>query len=55
MLLAELGFYLGPFDGKLNGETAGAIRRYQRENRLVVNGVASRALLDGFELKNQAR
>ena len=53
--LAELGFYLGPFDGKLNGETAGAIRRYQRENRLVVNGVASRALLDGLELKNQAR
>ena len=54
-LLVELGFYLGPFDGKLNGETAGAIRRYQRENRLVVNGVASRALLDGLDLKNQAR
>ena len=53
--LAEIGLYVGPIDGIMGGETADAIRAYQRQNRLAVDGRATRALLDGMELSVQAR
>jgi len=47
--LARLQFDPGPSDGVLNDQTADAIRKYQADRKLKVDGEASRALL--FRLK----
>ena len=47
--LARLQFDPGPSDGVLNDQTAEAIRKYQADRKLKVDGEASRALL--FRLK----
>jgi hypothetical protein len=38
MLLGRLGYDIGPFDGILDGRTREAVRQYQRDHRLPVNG-----------------
>lgn len=43
--LAELGIYRGPRDGRLSDATKSAIRAYQRQARLTIDGQVSRALL----------
>jgi TPR repeat protein len=47
--LARLQFDPGPSDGVLNGQTAEAIRKYQTDRKLKVDGEPSRTLL--FRLK----
>lgn len=49
-LLAELGFYVGPFDGSMNDVTEAAIREYQRRN-----GLANRSLLNHLQSVGQAK
>jgi len=44
--LAAHGYDAGPADGRMGPRTAAAIRRYQRDAGLPVDGVASRELLD---------
>jgi peptidoglycan hydrolase-like protein with peptidoglycan-binding domain len=44
--LAEHGYDPGPADGIQGARTAAAIRAYQRDAQLPVNGVASKGLLD---------
>jgi hypothetical protein len=43
--LRSLGYYRGPIDGVAGPKTATAIRSYQRQNGLVVDGRASPELL----------
>jgi peptidoglycan hydrolase-like protein with peptidoglycan-binding domain len=47
--LREAGYFPGRFDGRMSEGTATAIRAYQAEHGLPVNGVPSRALLDRLE------
>lgn len=54
-LLAELGFYVGPFDGAMNDVTEAAIREYQRRNGLEANGLANRSLFDHLQSVGQAK
>ena len=54
-LLAELGFYVGPFDGSMNDVTEATIREYQRRNGLEANGLANRSLLDHLQSVGQAK
>ena len=44
--LAELGLYRASIDGRITRETTAAIRTYQRQARLKVDGAPSRALLE---------
>ncbi len=44
--LAQLGLYLAAVDGRITRETTAAIRTYQRQARLKVDGATSRALLE---------
>ena len=44
--LAELGLYRAPIDGRITRETTAAIRAYQRQARLRIDGAPSRALLE---------
>lgn len=44
--LADLGLYLGPVNGRLNEETRGAIRVYQKDAGLRADGKISRDLLN---------
>ena len=44
-LLAH-GYHVGPIDGAIGKKTKGAIRQYQRDAGLPVNGVATKELLD---------
>ncbi len=44
--LNNLGFYLGPVDGKMNPETTEAIKIFQRKHGLKVNGEADQATRD---------
>lgn len=44
-LLAH-GYHVGPIDGLIGKRTKGAIRQYQRDAGLPVNGVATKELLD---------
>ncbi len=44
--LAQLGLYLAAVDGRITRETTAAIRNYQRQARLKVDGAVSRALLE---------
>lgn len=54
-LLAELGFYVGPFDGTMDDVTVAAIREYQRRNGLDANGLAGRSLLEHLNAVGQAK
>ncbi|HXV24587.1 MAG TPA: peptidoglycan-binding protein [Alphaproteobacteria bacterium] len=47
--LKQAGFTPGRFDGRMSQDTANAIRAYQSEKGLTVNGVPSRALLEQLE------
>ena len=40
------GYHVGPVDGALGSKTKGAIRQYQRDAGLPVDGVATKELLD---------
>ena len=44
--LAVHGYHVGPMDGSLGSKTKGAIRRYQHDAGLPVDGVATKELLD---------
>ena len=44
--LAQLGLYLAAVDGRVTRDTTAAIRDYQRQARLKVDGAPSRALLE---------
>ena len=44
-LLAH-GYHVGPIDGVIGKKTKGAIRQYQRDAELAVDGVATKELLD---------
>ncbi len=44
--LSEMGLYLGPVDGHLSDETRAAIRIYQKDAGLKVNGKVTRQLWD---------
>ena len=44
--LQELGYNPGPVDGIPGKQTQDAIRQYQQDNNLLVDGMATRALLD---------
>ncbi len=44
--LTQLGLYLAAVDGRVSRETTAAIRDYQRQARLKVDGAPSRALLE---------
>ena len=46
--LAQLGLYLAAVDGRVTRETTAAIRTYQRQARLKVDGAPSRALLENL-------
>ena len=54
-LLAELGFYIGPFDGAMNDVTDAAIREYQRRNGLDPDGLVNRFLLEHLQSVGQAK
>lgn len=47
--LRQAGFSPGRFDGRMSEGTANAIRAYQSENGLAIDGVPSRALLEQLE------
>ena len=47
--LAELGYDPGPVDGSMGSRTAGAIRAYQRDHALLVDGRASLELARHIE------
>lgn len=47
--LAQLGSNPGPTDGILGGETRGAIRAYQQDHRLLVDGVPTTELAAHLE------
>lgn len=49
-LLARRGLYRGALDGYFDGQTARALRRYQRSVRLRPDGVAGRATYAAFAL-----
>jgi hypothetical protein len=53
--LAGLGYKPGPMDGKLGPRTRDAIRRYQRDNGLVVNGEPTTALANHIEHQEASR
>lgn len=40
------GYHVGPIDGALGSKTKGAIRQYQRDAGLPVDGIATKELLD---------
>ncbi len=44
--LSNLGFYLGPMDGKMNPETIEAIKYFQTEHGLTANGEADQVTRD---------
>ena len=44
--LSNLGYYFGPIDGKMNPETIEAIKYFQTEHGLIVNGEADPATRD---------
>ncbi|MBT6093470.1 MAG: peptidoglycan-binding protein [Rhodospirillaceae bacterium] len=44
--LSDMGLYLGPIDGHLSDETRAAIRIYQKDAGLTVNGKVTRKLWD---------
>lgn len=53
--LSELGYRPGPVDGKKGPQTSAAIRAYQRDNRLLIDGKASLELAQHIEDKLKAR
>ncbi|MGF1610999.1 MAG: peptidoglycan-binding protein [Kiloniellales bacterium] len=44
--LAAHGYHVGPIDGEIGSKTKGAIRQYQRDAGLPVDGIATKELLD---------
>ena len=44
--LVAHGYHVGPVDGVIGKKTKGAIRQYQRDAQLSVDGVATKELLD---------
>lgn len=44
--LAAHGYHVGPIDGNIGSKSKGAIRQYQRDAGLPVDGIATRELLD---------
>ena len=53
-VLADLGIYTGPVDGALNAATDRAIRIYQGQVKLPVDGRATQELLDNLETVGRA-
>lgn len=51
-LLTRRGYYLGPVDGMAGLRTRAAVRRFQGDARLVVDGVIDRALVDQIKVAN---
>ncbi|HKX09122.1 MAG TPA: peptidoglycan-binding domain-containing protein [Stellaceae bacterium] len=49
--LAHLGYDPGPADGRMGPKTSAAIRKYQQDNGMAVNGQASQAVLDSIRAK----
>jgi hypothetical protein len=49
--LAREGYYDGAIDGRLSPATQKALRRYQRDHNLPVNGVVSRAVIEALRLR----
>lgn len=49
--LARLGYDPGPPDGHMGPRTAAAIRKYQQDNGMAVDGQASEAVLDSIRAK----
>jgi localization factor PodJL len=48
-LLEKLGYNIGPHDGKLEGKTANAVRLFQLQKGLPVNGKITPELLDALQ------
>ena len=44
--LLKHGYHVGPIDGVVGKKTKGAIRQYQRDAEIQVDGVATKELLD---------
>jgi peptidoglycan hydrolase-like protein with peptidoglycan-binding domain len=53
--LASLGYNPGPIDGKAGGQTRAAVRQYQADHGLAVNGEMSPDLAQDIYAKAQAR
>ena len=49
--LQRLGYSPGPADGRMGPKTAAAIRQYQQDNGMPVDGQASQAVLDSIRAK----
>lgn len=48
--LKQLGIYLGLLDGRLTEETEAAVRFYQRQSGLFIDGIVTRALLEHLNI-----
>ncbi len=48
--LADQGYYHGTIDGIIGPQTRAAIRAYERDHRLPVNGVINRSLISEMDL-----
>jgi len=53
--LASLGYNPGPIDGKAGGQTRAAVRQYQADHGLAVNGEMAPDLAQDIYAKAQAR
>ena len=49
--LAHLGYDAGAADGRMGPKTSAAIRKYQQDNGMSVDGQASQAVLDSIRAK----
>ncbi len=49
--LQRLGYNPGPADGRMGPKTAAAIRKYQQDNGMTVDGQPSQAVLDSIQAK----
>lgn len=54
-VLAELGIYAGPLDGRISAETEKAVRAFQKSVGLSVDGRITRELVDMLENSAQVR
>ena len=55
LALQSLGYKPGPADGIYGTNTAEAIKRYQRENSLLVSGQVSEELLEQLKFSKAIR
>jgi len=55
LALRKAGYYKGPIDGRINGQTETAIRTYQRRENMAIDGIVTEQLVGRLESSVKVR